>query len=171
MHINDLFTKMSKIQHVYKLAALDPRSQGKGKGVFCFGWDVVAFEDSAVMERSEYKKIFGKERNRVSSFKKRFSVLKITNEDKDGKHTIYRLFRPSNKKELEGKVAVTYHSLLFLKEDDYDLLKNDTSVTVEPSSALMFLLHHPDGITHSGFLLAAIALIISTLSVIISIIC
>lgn len=163
--------KTPKNQHTYRLTALDPRASGGDDNAFYFGRDVSSFEDSAVMERSEYKKIFGKDRNRVSSFKKRFSVLKITNEDKDGKHTIYRLFRPSNKKELEGKVAVTYHSLLFLKEDDYDLLKNDTSVTVEPSSALMFLLHHPDGITHSGFLLAAIALIISTLSAIISIIC
>ena len=163
--------KIPKNQHTYRLTALDPRASGGDDNAFYFGRDVFCFEDSAVMERTEYNKIFGKDRNRVSSFKKRFSVLKITNEDKDGKHTIYRLFRPSNRNKLEGKVAVTYHSLLFLKEDDYDLLKNDTSVTVEPSSALMFLLHHPDGITHSGFLLAAIALIISTLSIIISIIC
>ena len=128
-------------------------------------------EDAAVFDKGQYPVIFKKNRNQAKEFEKHLSVVKITFEekidDKLKKHSIYRRFYALSRKDLNGKVVVPLHSLLFLKNGDESL--SGSTVTVSRGSVVMFFLKHPNIAVRSSFYLGIISVGLGVLSIILSI--
>ena len=129
-------------------------------------------EDAAVFDKSQYSIIFGKKRNQAKEVEKYLSVIKISYlEGKDGKgkkHSIYRRFYALTRKDLNGKVAVSLHSLLFLKNGDESL--SGATVEVSKGSRLLFFLRHPNIAVRSSSYLGIISIGLGILSIILSVV-
>ena len=165
---NCVYCKMGN----YKLLVFNPGTPHNKNcpvvnGIWYFGHDVSSFEDTVIMHIDDYERVFGRKRNNTKVEQKRLSVVKITYIDRKVKKTIYRKFRPTKNEAIRGKVAVSYHSLLFLKEGDDSIVGK--TVDVQKSWCLPFYLNHPNEVVHTSFLLAMLSVILSVVSIIISI--
>ena len=156
------------------LYAISPCEDGKASyddNKFCFHFkpDVSSFEDTAVLHIDEYEKLFGKKRNSTNAFCKRLSVVKITYMDDNGrKWSVYRKFRPSYMNQSKGKVAVSYHTPLFLKDEEGSILGKD--VSIQKSNFINFYLTHPNEVVQISLVLALWSLVLGILSIILSLI-
>ena len=131
--------------------------------------DVSYFEDTAVLYIDEYEKLFNKGRNNANAMLKRLSVVKITYVDDNGQTwSVYRKFRPCYDKQCRGKIAVTYHTLLFLKDEDGSILGK--KVFVKKGSRLMYYLKHPNEIVQISFVLAILSVILGALALVLTLV-
>lgn len=129
--------------------------------------DVSSFEDTAVLHIDEYEKIFKKGRNCANVMLKRLSVVKITYVDNNGQPwSVYRKFRPCYDKGCIGKVAVAYHTLLFLKDEDDSILGK--KVVVKKGCWLMYYLKHPNEVVQISFVLAILSVILGILALVLT---
>lgn len=131
--------------------------------------DVSSFEDTVVLHIDEYEEIFKQVRNRANGILKRLSVVKITYVDNNGQSwSVYRKFRPCYDKQCIGKVAVTFHTLLFLKDEDGSILGN--KVFVKKGCCLMYYLKHPNEVVQISFVLALLSMILGAFALILTLI-
>lgn len=157
----------------FKLLSLSSKSNKGKQGVFQnefrYAYDVSSLEDFAIMHISDYSAIFGVDRNKASGWRKRMSIVKITYcDEKQHRHSIYKKFRPSYCDALKGNVAVSTHSLLFLKDDDIDLPGH--SVIVERSCGILYFIHHTNEVVLCSFILGCISVLLGIISLFISLI-
>lgn len=127
--------------------------------------DLSAYEASVIMTKSAYMNIFKIERDKAYSFRKHLSVVRITYIDTNGKrHSIYRRYWPYNHKEdFEGKLAVTTHSFLFLKEGKESILGQ--TVEVKRSCAFNYYFNHPNEAVRCSFYLGMLSILLGLLSI------
>lgn len=131
--------------------------------------DVSSFEDTAVLHIDEYENIFNKGRNSANAMLKRLSVVKITCMDDNGQTwSVYRKFRPCYDKQCRGKIAVTYHTLLFLTDVDGSVLGK--KVFVKKGSRLMYYLKHPNEIVQISFVLAIMSVILGAMALVLTLV-
>lgn len=153
-----------------KLLSISSRSvrgkQGISQNEFSYAHDVSSLEDFAIMHISDYPAIFGVDRNKASCWRKRMSIVKITYCYNKQRHSIYKKFRPLYCEELKGNVAITYHSLLFLKDGGSDPLGQ--YVTVEKGNGILYFLYHTNEVVRSSFILGCISLLLGFISIVLS---
>ena len=163
---------MSKTYELYRLSSdtkVHRQFVDTDKHSLVLNYDLYTFEDVAIMHLCDYEAIFGHSRNMGNIREKRLSVVKITYRDELSKQkSIYRQYRPSYLPELQGKVAVTVHSVLFLKEGEKPILGR--TVVVSRGNRLQFYLNHPNPIVRTSFILGAISVALGIISIIIVII-
>lgn len=179
MSINQLKRNMSKSSIIsVKLSAIAPtrkensyrRYYEKDKHILHYQEDVSSFEDVVIAGSKVYEQVFGKQRNSSSKHLKRLSIIKIERTDIDGsKWAIYRKYRPYESEDFTNEIAVSYHSLLFLKDKDGNILGDN--VILSKSSGFMYFLHHPNEVVLSSFIIGLISLALGVLSICISIGC
>lgn len=154
----------------YRLLALSSsrRERMVGDGVCYFGYDVSSFEDTAIMHIDDYENVFGRKRSQASTWYKRLSVVRITYKDRTEQHSIYRKFRPSRNASMKDCVAVSYHSLLFLKDGDNNIAGR--IVNVSRSNWVLFYWNHPNEVVQTSIALGIISLFLGLISFIVSIV-
>ena len=140
----------------------------KGEYKYHYDRDVRIYDDVVILHLDYYEKLFGKKRNEAGALNKRLSVVKITNIVNNKKYSIYRRFIPCKDNDMKGKAAVSYHSLLFLKEDDNNLLGKN--VEIQKGSGVKYYMKHPDAIVFISFMLASFSILLGVLSLVIAII-
>lgn len=139
----------------------------KGEYKYHYDSDVKVYDDVVILHIDYYEKLFGRNRNIAGALYKRLSVVKITNNVDNKRFSIYRRFIPSYDDKLKEKAAVSYHSLLFLKEDNKDLRGKD--VVIQKGSRIKYYMKHPDAIVFTSFILAFTSIFLGTLSLVITI--
>lgn len=130
--------------------------------------DLHPYEASVIMTKEAYKDIFKIDREKACSFRKHLSVVRIRYTDADGKrHSIFRRYWPYNQKEdFEGKLAVSTHSLLFLKEGLDSPLGH--KVEVKRSWAFNFYFNHPNDAVRCSFFLGLLSILLALLSIVLA---
>lgn len=164
---------MKKKSIELKLYAIRYSSNGEinvndDKGVCYYPNDIHNLNGSALIHEDYYDKLFGIDRQSTSYWHKRLSIVEITREENNKTFSIYRKFYPVKSVEMKGKIAVTYHDILFLKEEHHSILKED--VYIEKGSILMFFLKHPNEVVYISFVVSVLSLLIALLSIILTII-
>lgn len=127
------------------------------------------FEDYAIMHIEDYERLFYVSRNKANNKLKRLSVVKITYVDKDGhSHSIYRKFRPCYNEAFRGCVAISYHSILFLKEGDESILGE--KVRIEKSCSRQYYRNHTNEVVLFSYRMSVLSIILGALSLAIAVI-
>lgn len=155
---------------IYLLRKSDDGKQhiSEEKYRFYYDYDVSLLDASAVMSVDDYSRIFQVRPNRAKRHLKRLAVVKISYTDECGKtRTIYRKFRKTRNHNFKKGVAITSHSMLFLKDDDEDL--SGKVVSIEKGSICGYYFNHPDEIVHASIILAVVSLTLGFLSILLSI--
>ena len=131
--------------------------------------DLHPYEASVIMTKNAYKDIFKIDREMACSFRKHLSVVRIRYIDTDGKrHSIYRRYWPYNQKEnFEGNLAISAHSLLFLKEGPESILGH--KVEVKRSCPFKFYFNHPNDAVRCSFYLGLLSILLALLSIVLAI--
>ena len=161
---------MNKTYKLYRLSSDARRDRpfvDINKHNLVLNYDLCNFEDVAVMHINDYEAIFGHSRNKGRVWEKRLSVVKLTYRDElSKKKSVYRQYRPCYLPEMKGNVAVTVHSLLFLKETEESILGETVSVC--RSKRLPFYLNHPNPIVRTSIILGGISILLGITSLLIA---
>lgn len=156
----------------FTLFSIDSAKQKRGldKDSFHYHYadSLAKLEDFAIMYRGDYERLFHVSRDKADNRLKRLSVVKITYIDKNGNdYSIYRKFRPCDNEAFKGCVAVSYHSLLFLKEDRETILGE--KVQIEKSCPCQYYRNHPNEVVLFSYRTSVLSIALGFLSLLIAI--